>query len=77
MADYDVPANIDYVLAATGFEKLVYVGHSQGTIQMFAALSDNPDLADKLDLFIAVAPVASIVHIKCEFFRVLGDTLLA
>ena len=40
MGKYDVPANIEYILAATGFDKLTYVGFSQGTSQMFAALTD-------------------------------------
>ena len=31
LGDYDLPAQIDYVRAATGREKLTYVGHSQGT----------------------------------------------
>lgn len=43
MGKYDVPANIDYIINETGFSKVAYVGHSQGTTQMFAALADNED----------------------------------
>lgn len=32
MAEYDVPANLEYILAKTGAEKLIYMGHSQGTV---------------------------------------------
>ena len=35
---YDVPSVIDYILNTTGYYSLTYVGHSQGTTQMFAAL---------------------------------------
>ena len=41
-ARYDVKGQIEYVRNQTG-KKVGYVGHSQGTIQMFAALSENED----------------------------------
>jgi pimeloyl-ACP methyl ester carboxylesterase len=31
LGKYDLPANIDYVLKATGKDKVSYIGHSQGT----------------------------------------------
>jgi hypothetical protein len=31
MGLYDVPAEIDYILNVTGYEKLSYIGHSEGT----------------------------------------------
>ena len=31
MAEYDMPANVDYVRNVTGMKKVSYVGHSQGT----------------------------------------------
>ena len=46
LAEYDQPALWKYVLETTGAEKLTYIGHSQGTSQMFAALS-----GDKSDWF--------------------------
>ncbi len=48
MAAYDLPASIDFILAATGAASLGYVGHSQGTTMGFAALSSQPDLAHKV-----------------------------
>ena len=62
MGQYDVPANVEYVLANTGKDALTWIGHSQGTMQMFAQLSENPDFADKINLFVALAPVSSLVH---------------
>uniref|UniRef100_T1KPQ7 Partial AB-hydrolase lipase domain-containing protein n=2 Tax=Tetranychus urticae TaxID=32264 RepID=T1KPQ7_TETUR len=59
MGTYDFPAMINYVTNTTGFEKIVYIGMSQGNLQMFLSLSDDPSLADKLDLNIAIAPVGS------------------
>ena len=39
LGDYDMPACIDYVREQIGVKKLTYIGHSQGTTQMFYALS--------------------------------------
>ena len=41
MARYDLPAQIDYVRAKTGVEKLAYIGHSEGTTSMFTALAED------------------------------------
>lgn len=38
MAKYDLPAAFDYINNVTG-KKIHYIGHSQGTMIMFAALS--------------------------------------
>jgi pimeloyl-ACP methyl ester carboxylesterase len=58
LGDYDLPAQIDKVLYETGEDKLTYVGHSQGTSQMFYALAMNEDeMKDKINLFVACSPV--------------------
>ena len=58
MGAYDLPKTIDYILHKTGESTLSYLGHSQGTTQMFSALSDdNHNLKSKLNLFIAMSPV--------------------
>lgn len=66
MGRYDIPAMIKKITYATGCERLSYIGHSQGTSQMFAALTD-PLTAEyvnsKLDLFIALAPIVFLVVI--------------
>ncbi|KAH9475222.1 putative lipase C16A3.12c [Psilocybe cubensis] len=56
-ARHDIPTSIDYVLKHTGQEKLSYIGFSQGTAQAFASLSVHPDLNEKIDVFIALAPI--------------------
>jgi lysosomal acid lipase/cholesteryl ester hydrolase len=60
MGLYDVPAFIDFILAKTGQDKLTYVGHSQGTTQMFIGTSLIPDYyASTVNLFVALAPVVN------------------
>lgn len=60
MANYDLPASINFILNKTGQEQVYYVGHSQGTTIGFIAFSRNPELAKKIKMFFALAPVASI-----------------
>lgn len=64
MAKYDVPSTIDYILNTTGQARLFYIGHSQGTLIAFASFSTQPEIAKKVKLFIALAPIADIGHIK-------------
>jgi len=57
MGTKDVPTFIDFILDKTGHETLSYVGHSDGTTQMFLAASLNPDyFADRINVFVALAP---------------------
>ncbi|KAL3137660.1 hypothetical protein ABBQ38_004935 [Trebouxia sp. C0009 RCD-2024] len=66
MAAYDLPASIDYILQTTGQSSLGYVGHSQGTTMGFAALSSQPQLAQKVNVAIMLAPVAFLGHITSQ-----------
>ena len=60
----DVPTWIDFILEKTGLESLSYVGHSQGTTQMFLGASLDPEyFKQKVNVYIALAPVASTAHI--------------
>lgn len=75
MARYDVPANIKYVLSQTGKETLSYIGHSQGTSQMFAALSDEHTMEyvnSKVNLFIALAPIVYLANQESEILKILA-----
>lgn len=76
MGQYDVPANIKYILDMTLRDKLIYVGHSQGTSQMFAALSDpltSDYVNSKVSKFIALAPVVYLPNSPCTFIKVIGE----
>lgn len=56
---YDLPAQIDYILTTTDKTKLAYVGYSQSTTFMLQLLSEKQnDYANKLAMFVAIAPVA-------------------
>ncbi|KAH0251897.1 alpha/beta-hydrolase, partial [Aureobasidium melanogenum] len=55
-AFHDIPDTIDYILATTSQKSLSYVGFSQGTAQAFATLSIHPNLNDKVNVFVALAP---------------------
>ena len=58
---HDVPAQLDKVRAISHMDKVTYVGHSQGTTQMFYALAhDQQKIMDKVNLFAALAPVTRI-----------------
>ncbi|NXG51315.1 LICH hydrolase, partial [Psilopogon haemacephalus] len=60
MAKYDIPASVDFILKKTGQEQVFYVGHSQGTTMAFIAFSTLPQLAKKIKMFFALAPVATV-----------------
>ncbi|XP_078715936.1 putative lysosomal acid lipase/cholesteryl ester hydrolase isoform X2 [Lampetra fluviatilis] len=62
MASLDLPAVVDFILNETKQERLIYVGHSQGTTIALAAFSSNPKLAKKIKLFIGLAAVVSVHH---------------
>ena len=69
MGMYDLPAALDFITKTTGQEKLSYIGCSQGTQQLFTALSFKEDyFASKLNLFIAFAPVTKLDNAKDPFF---------
>jgi len=79
MANYDLPADLNYILAATNAENLTYVGHSQGTMMFFAFFGDatNPaspafHLASKINKFVALAPVAYLGDLTAPFLHALA-----
>ncbi|XP_034050301.1 gastric triacylglycerol lipase [Thalassophryne amazonica] len=60
MALKDLPATIDYILKVTGQDQIYYIGHSQGTTIGFIAFSRLPEVAKKIKVFFALAPVATV-----------------
>jgi len=80
MAQYDLPSQINYALKVSGEARLAYIGHSEGTIQAFAGFL-NKDLASKVKVFIALAPVAYVgnqeVVILKELAKLHGEAILS
>ncbi|KAF0987882.1 hypothetical protein HZS_3803 [Henneguya salminicola] len=64
MGKYDVPNSIQFILHQTHANKLIYMGHSQGAMVMFSAISQKPELNDQIEMFIALGPAARLSHIK-------------
>ncbi|XP_055851914.1 lipase 1-like [Episyrphus balteatus] len=75
MGIHDIPKSIDYVLEVTGFTKLQYIGHSQGTTCFWIMCSLLPQYNDKIISMQALAPAAFIEDSKSpvitflSFFR--------
>lgn len=79
MGDDDITTEISYILGITKQPKLAYIGHSQGTSQMYWALSHNEDFfADKVSLFVALGPVMRLSHSKSSLINIFAqaDTLI-
>lgn len=82
MASKDLPALINYVTQITGKSSLGYVGHSEGTIQMFAAgtqleVNKDPDFQraiKSVNFFGALAPVAYVSNMKAKLLIWLAST---
>ncbi|KAL6238054.1 hypothetical protein BDW75DRAFT_202461 [Aspergillus navahoensis] len=63
-AFHDIPDSINYILDLTGQPSLSYIGFSQGTAQAFATLSIHPQLNQKIDVFVALAPAMAPARIS-------------
>ncbi|XP_060795743.1 gastric triacylglycerol lipase [Neoarius graeffei] len=69
MAKKDLPAVINFITKNTGQEQIFYVGHSQGTTIAFMAFSTMPELASKIKMFFALAPVATVAFTNSPMGR--------
>jgi lysosomal acid lipase/cholesteryl ester hydrolase len=56
VASKDVPTALTYILNLTSLPSISYIGFSQGTAVAFACFSTRPDIARKVNCFIALAP---------------------
>lgn len=74
MGQYDIPAEIDYVLETTGAQTLTYIGHSQGTTQMYALLSEFPAFGSKLNLYVGLGPVATVRNVTLSLLKIVNCT---
>lgn len=60
LAQYDLPAMIDFVCRDSGSDTIAYIGHSQGNAIAFLALHHKivPEIGDRISYFGALAPAA-------------------
>lgn len=66
---HDLPAMIDYTLKTTKFDKLHYIGHSQGTTSFFVMASERPEYNNKILSMQALAPVAFMGNLRHPLLR--------
>lgn len=71
----DVPTMIDYVLTVTGFKRLQYIGHSQGTTSYFVMCSELPEYNDKIISMHALAPVAFMSNLHSPLAQAAASIL--
>lgn len=62
MGIYDHPAVVDYILPLTGFPKVYFIGHSQGTSSWLVFLSRKPAYNDKVCVSSLMAPIVFLQH---------------
>jgi len=66
MGIYDLPAFYQFIMDATGKDKITYFGHSEGTSQMFVGGVDDHSkdfLTKHTEKFFALAPVLFMKHV--------------
>lgn len=74
MGTYDVPAVISHIQENTGDQKVAYIGHSQGTTQMFYSLAWDPEYhAENTSLFVALGPVTKLPNARADLLRFTVD----
>ncbi|XP_015793936.1 lipase member K-like [Tetranychus urticae] len=54
---YDVTATVEYIKKETGFETIIVIGFSQGTIQLLIQMSAIPGYDKNYDLVILITPI--------------------
>jgi len=63
MAKYDVTANILFIKNMTKFDKIHYIGHSQGTVQYFIQYTLNSEfLEENIDKFVSIGTVVNVFN---------------
>lgn len=74
MGIYDLPAMIDLIKIKSGVKKLTYIGHSQGTTQLFVGFSEMPEyFNNNLNGFIGLGPITKLNNIKSTFLKAVAD----
>jgi len=74
MVKYDLPAAFEYINKITN-KKIHYIGHSQGSLIMFAALAEKiPIINSLLQSYSGIGPATYLKHHDSLVFKVIADT---
>ena len=76
MGTYDTPAVIKMIKSKTGYPKVNYIGHSEGTTQIMAAAGLKPYndfYHDNINLAVLLAPAACMSHNGVAIFNLLAS----
>ena len=61
IAEYDLPAIINYIKEKDQVEQVYYIGHSQGTMVYFLAYMNNPEFIEKnVKKFVALGTIPNV-----------------
>lgn len=69
IGERDLPTMIRFVLRKTGYAKLHYIGHSQGTTSFFVMCHTHPIMQNKIQTMNALAPIAYMSNLYSPFVR--------
>ena len=69
LAEKDLPALIDFVLASSKTESLKYVGHSQGTYLLMHLLSYLPEYNQKVDVGVLLTPFSGLFRPSANYLN--------
>nr|XP_025039615.1 lipase member M-like [Pelodiscus sinensis] len=68
---YDIPAVLYFAMNKTGQKQLYYIAHSEGTTVGFVAFSLLPELAQRIKMFFALGPIATITFARSPVIKLL------
>ena len=78
MAEYDLPALLEFVKKRDGIEKVDYWGHSQGTLMYFLAYMNDPEYMEKsINKFAGVGTVPNLNNCPHPLIKLIDQLKLA
>lgn len=74
---YDLAASIDFIIKTTGLEKIVLIGHSEGTSDSMALTTTRSEYNDKLSLIVMLSPIGYMGGLRSPIPVFLSEHLAA
>lgn len=76
MGIYDLPASINYISNLIN-DRVIYIGHSQGTTQFFVMAAELPNFAvEKIKVSLILAPVVFMSHITSPLRLLASESIM-